>query len=79
VELLPLGVPQVLISGTGNPYVPLQLQQEYVPIASAKGDKVKLIVVKDRGHFESCDPADPQAGPEIRNAVLSLLGVVPSY
>jgi acetyl esterase/lipase len=78
VELLPLGVPQVLISGTGDPYVPLQLQQEYMPKAIAKGDKVKLVVVKDGGHFESCDPANPQAGPEIRNAALSLLGVVPS-
>ncbi len=79
VELLPLGVPQVLISGTGDPYVPLQLQQEYMPIAAAKGDKVKLVVIKDGGHFESCDPANPQAGPEIRNTALSLLGVVPSH
>jgi acetyl esterase/lipase len=77
--LLPLGVPQVLINGTVDPYVPLQLQQEYMPIAIAKGDRVRLIVVKDGGHFESCDPAHPQAGPAIRNAVLSLLGMARSH
>ena len=79
LDLLPLGVPQVLINGDGDPYVPLVLQQRYMPKAIAMGDQVQLIVVTGGGHFESCDPANAQAGPAIRNAVLSLLGIAPSH
>ncbi len=79
VELLPLGVPQVLISGDTDPYVPLMLQQNYMPEAIAAGDQVELIVIKGGGHFESCDPADPQGGPAIRSAVLTLLGIAPLH
>jgi acetyl esterase/lipase len=79
VNLLPLGVPQVLINGEFDPYVPLVLQQSYMPKAIAMGDQVQLIVVTGGGHFECCDPANVQAGPAIRNAVLSLLGIAPSH
>jgi acetyl esterase/lipase len=78
-NLLPLGVPQVLINGDGDPYVPLVLQQNYMPKAIAMGDQVQLIVVTGGGHFESCDPANAQTGPAIRSAVLSLLGIAPSH
>lgn len=75
VELLPLGVPQVLFNGEFDSFSPLQFPQDYMATAIAKGDQVQLIVVKGGGHFDSPDPANPQAGPAIREAVLSLMGL----
>jgi acetyl esterase/lipase len=78
VEHLPLGKPLVIINGEFDPYVPLLLAQEYMELAAAAGDDVKLITLKGAGHFESTDPADPVAGPAIRQAVLSIMGLFPS-
>jgi acetyl esterase/lipase len=74
-ELLPLGVPQIYINGEFDPSVPLQYVQEYASVARVAGDEVQVIPIAGGGHFESVDPAHPQAGPAIRDSVLSLLGV----
>ena len=78
VEHLPLGKPLVIINGELDPYVPLLLAEEYMELAAAAGDDVKLITLKGAGHFESADPADPVTGPAIRQAVLSIMGLFPS-
>lgn len=74
--LLPLGVPQVLVHGDQDPSVPFFLIPEYVAEAQAKGDQVQLFVVKGGFHFNSSDPADPQAGPAVRRAALSFVGLL---
>lgn len=73
VELLPLGVPQIFITGDKDPAVPILEAKEYSAKAIAAGDKVDVIAVPGL-HFESVDPGDPVAGPAILNAMLKLAG-----
>ena len=74
VELLPLGVPQIFITGDKDPAVPIQEAREYSVKANAAGDKVEVIPVPGL-HFEnSVDPGNAIAGPEILDAMLKLAG-----
>ena len=73
-ELLPLGVPQIFITGDKDPAVPIQEAREYSVKANAAGDRVDVISVPGL-HFESVDPGNAIAGPEILNAVLKLAGM----
>lgn len=54
--MLPLGVPQVLIHGTNDDSVPLQVSQQYVAAARAINDPVTYIELKGVDHFEVIDP-----------------------
>lgn len=56
VELLPLGVPQAVLSGALDPIVPATFGRAYAAKASAAGDKVQEITFADAGHFELIDP-----------------------
>jgi pimeloyl-ACP methyl ester carboxylesterase len=58
-EMLPLGVPQILVHGTADDIVPLELSARYHELASALGDRVTFIPLPGMGHFE---PIDPQSG-----------------
>lgn len=50
--LLPLGLPQVLIHGTGDEHVPIQVSQEYAAAARAAGDPLVFLEPADVDHFE---------------------------
>ena len=54
--MLPLGVPQVLIHGTNDASVPLQVSQAYVAAARAINDPVTYIELKGVDHFDVIDP-----------------------
>jgi acetyl esterase/lipase len=54
--LLPLGVPQAIISGTLDPIVPAALGCHYAAQAAAAGDAVQEITISGAGHFELIDP-----------------------
>ncbi len=71
-RLLPVGVPQVLIVGQYEEFVPLALAQEYVAAARQAGDTVQLEVISGVGHFEI---ASPQAStwPRVRSSIRALL------
>lgn len=56
IELLPLGVPQVLIHGDADTAVPLELSERYHRAALAAGDRCELMVLPGAGHFEVVDP-----------------------
>jgi len=56
---LPLGVPQVIVSGELDPIVPPPLGEAYAARAEAAGDDVRLIEIEDAGHFELIDPTAP--------------------
>ncbi len=53
--LLPLSVPQVLIHGTWDDVVPLELSQSYERNATAAGDQVTLIELPGTDHFALID------------------------
>lgn len=54
--LLPLGVPQVLIHGTDDASVPLQVSQAYTKAAKAVNDPVTYIELEGVDHFDVIDP-----------------------
>jgi len=53
VELLPLGVPQIVIHGTVDDSVPFEMSERYV---EAAGGEAELVVLDGTGHFELIDP-----------------------
>jgi acetyl esterase/lipase len=72
IKLLPLGVPQVLVVGTREDYVPLPLADAYVRAATQAGDSVRLVVIPGAGHFEIASPLS-STWPQVRSAIRSLL------
>jgi acetyl esterase/lipase len=56
---LPLGVPQVVIHGTADDSVPLELSQTYTAEALRAGDAVDLVVLPEADHFDIVDPRSP--------------------
>lgn len=73
VELLPLGVPQILITGADDQAVPVEYARAYADAARKYGDPVKLVVVKHAGHHEYNAP-HAVTWPAVKSSVLSLLG-----
>jgi acetyl esterase/lipase len=72
INMLPLGIPQVLVWGTREDNVPLALAEQYAKVAKQAGDRVELVIIPDAGHFESASPLS-SAWPSVRSAILSLL------
>lgn len=54
--MLPLGVPQVLIHGTSDDSVPIEISQAYVKAARSANDQVTYIELVGVDHFEVIDP-----------------------
>ena len=72
IELLPLGVKQVIVHGEVDRTVPLSMATEYTDAAQKKRDEVKLVVIEKAGHFEVVDPKS-FAWARVRDEVLALL------
>ena len=71
---LPLGRPQVIISGDLDPIVPSRFGTAYGARAKAAGDAVEVLNIPGAGHFELIDPTSA-AWPAIREAIVSRLGL----
>ncbi len=56
MELVPIGVPVVLVHGTADDRVPIAQSEDYAEVASAAGDDVELIAVAGADHFSVLDP-----------------------
>lgn len=52
IELLPLGVNQILITGEQDNIVPMRLGNDYTKKANAAGDKISHIIIKNSAHHE---------------------------
>ena len=72
IKLLPLGIPQVLILGTHEDFVPLPLAEAYAAAATAVGDSVRLLVIPGVGHFETASPR-ASTWPLVESAIRALL------
>jgi acetyl esterase/lipase len=55
-EMLPLGVPQVLVHGLQDADVPARLSERYVDQARACGDRADYVPLEGVGHLELIDP-----------------------
>jgi acetyl esterase/lipase len=72
IALLPLGIPQVIVVGSYEDYVPLPLVDAYVRAATDAGDHVRRIVIPEAGHFEIASPLAftwTQVQPAIRSVI----------
>jgi acetyl esterase/lipase len=56
-ELLPLGVPQLLVHGEDDYTVPVGLSRAYHAAAVAAGDRADLVTLPAVGHYEHLDPS----------------------
>jgi acetyl esterase/lipase len=56
-QLLPIGVPQVLVHGELDGAVPAEMSRGYVERAAAAGDHATLVELPGVGHMELIDPA----------------------
>ena len=72
VELLPLGLPQVMISAEHDWVVPPELGEAYAAAARAAGDPVEHVIIPNTGHHEFMVPGSA-TWPAVRQAVHSLL------
>jgi len=70
--MLPLGLPQAVISGELDPIVPPRFGATYAAAAKAAGDPVTELNLKGAGHFELIDPKAP-AWAVIKAQIKSLL------
>ncbi len=74
MELLPLGISQVLVHGTEDENVPFEISRAYHAAAVARGDDARLVTLPGAGHFECVDPRSRE-WQAVKNAVLSLVGL----
>ena len=56
-DMLPLGIPQLLIHGDADQVIHISWSKSYFNIAAATGDRVRLIVIDNADHLGIRDPA----------------------
>lgn len=71
-ELLPIGVPQLVVSGDADELVPLEFGEAYVQRARAAGDRATALVFPGADHFTLINPASA-AWQQIRAQLPTLL------
>lgn len=77
IRMLPLGVPQVIVVGSHEEFVPLPLVRTYETAARQAGDSVRVLLIEGAGHFEIASPR-AFTWPRVRAAVRALLdGTLP--
>lgn len=74
IDLLPMGLKQVLIHGREDDTVPIIQSECFVQKARAAGDKASLVALDRMGHFELIDP-ESEAWDAVAGSVLDVLGI----
>ena len=72
IALLPMKVPQIMIWGEFEEFVPRPFVEHYVSSARRAGEDVQLRIVPGIGHFETASAAS-SAWPVVRDAIETLL------
>ena len=72
IRHLPLGMRQVMIWGSHEPYVPAAQAEAYVAAARRAGDDARLVTVPGIGHFETASPLSP-SWPTVLASIEGLL------
>jgi pimeloyl-ACP methyl ester carboxylesterase len=75
-KMLPLGVPQILIWGQREQFVPISLLEKYTQTAEHAGDPARLVSLPEAGHFEIVSPFSA-TWPAVEGEILSLLAKRP--
>jgi acetyl esterase/lipase len=69
---LPIGIPQVLLIGEHEDFVPRPQAEAYVRVAKESGDPAQLLVIPNVGHFEIASPY-ASTWPRVASVIRSLL------
>ena len=72
IRMLPLGLPQVIVLGSLEAFVPRPLADAYVQAATQAGDSVRLLFFPRADHFVIASPR-AWTWPKIESAIRSLL------
>jgi acetyl esterase/lipase len=72
IRLVPLGVPQVLVAGTYDEFVPPPLIEAYAEAAGRAADSVRVVIIPDVGHFEIASPR-ASTWAKVESAIRALL------
>jgi acetyl esterase/lipase len=70
--LLPAGVPAILVHGTADDRVPVEMSRQYARAAAASGEPVGLVELPGVDHFALIDPQTPAWQP-VLDAVAALI------
>jgi pimeloyl-ACP methyl ester carboxylesterase len=76
IKMLPLGVPQILIWGRRDQFVPISLLEKYAQTAEHAGDPARMVSLPEAGHFEIVSPFSA-TWPAVEGEILSLLAKRP--
>lgn len=71
-DLLPLGVPQVLIQGSEDDQIPPELPSRWAEMARRQGDAVTVTIIPLADHFDVVDPQSKAWGT-VQAAVLKMI------
>jgi acetyl esterase/lipase len=72
-KLLPLGIRQLLIHGTVDAVVPLQMSEQYLEAAKAAGDtQISLTAIADGDHFDVITPGSDK-WPQVIEGIVALV------
>ena len=71
-DLLPLGIPQILVQGNEDDQIPSALPTRWAQAAKRQGDSVDVKIVPGADHFDIVDPQS-STWPVTRDALLKLL------
>ncbi|MEO8193234.1 MAG: alpha/beta hydrolase [Gemmatimonadales bacterium] len=72
IKLLPSGIPQVVLIGEHEDFVPRPIAETYVRVGVQAGDSIRLIVIPRVGHFEIASPV-ATTWPRVSSVIRSLL------
>jgi acetyl esterase/lipase len=79
LELVPIGIPQMVVHGTADSIVDYAFSEAYVTAATAAGDQVELVTIDGADHLDLWNPTSP-AFPRVVAAAtrfLDALAAVP--
>jgi len=69
---LPLGLPQVLVTGSDDRIMPPRAAEPYVRAAKSAGDSAELVEIRGATHFDLVSPSSA-AWPTVKSKLLELL------
>ena len=74
-DMLPLGIPQLLIHGDADQVIHITWSKSYYQIAAAAGERVRLVVIDNADHIGVRDPSS-EFWPPARDAILEFCSAV---